>query len=75
MAASSFSPPRPLPAWRAGAGWFRSRSWSLPRPLRVFFPWLVVALVLTAALVAPEQPEQLAALCERHNGPAACRVW
>ncbi|HHG2223369.1 MULTISPECIES: hypothetical protein [unclassified Synechococcus] len=38
-------------------------------------PLLVVALVLTAALVAPEQPEQLAAVCERHNGPAACRVW
>jgi hypothetical protein len=73
MAASSFSPPRLLPAGpvvRPG----RARSWSLPRSLGAL-PWLVVALVLMAALVAPEQPEQLAALCERHNGPAACRVW
>jgi hypothetical protein len=72
MAASSFSPPRLLPAGPVRPG--RPRSWSLPRSLGAL-PWLVVALVLTAALVAPEQPEQLAALCERHNGPAACRVW
>ncbi|MDM7937150.1 MAG: serine protease inhibitor [Cyanobium sp. CZS 48M] len=74
MAASSFSPPRLLPAGQVRP--VRARSWScsLPRSLGAL-PWLVVALVLTAALVAPEQPEQLAALCERHNGPAACRVW
>jgi len=35
----------------------------------------VVALVLAAALVAPEQPQAQADICERHNGPAACRVW
>jgi hypothetical protein len=35
----------------------------------------VVSLVLAAALVAPEQPRAQAEICERHNGPAACRVW
>jgi hypothetical protein len=38
---------------------------------------LVVALglVLSAFLLAPEQPQELAAICERHNGISACRVW
>jgi hypothetical protein len=36
---------------------------------------LAAVLVLTAALVAPEQPQDQAAICQRHNGPAACRVW
>lgn len=72
MAASCFSTPRLLPASLGRPG--RVRAWSLPRALGAL-PLLVGALVLTAALVAPEQPEQLAAVCERHNGPAACRVW
>ncbi|MCP9799244.1 serine protease inhibitor [Synechococcus sp. RedBA-s] len=74
MAASSFSPPRLLSAGQVRPDRARPWSWSLPRSLGAL-PWLVVALVLTAALVAPEQPEQLAALCQRHSGPAACRVW
>lgn len=36
---------------------------------------LVALLLLAAALVAPEQPAAQAAICERHNGAAACRVW
>jgi len=36
---------------------------------------LAGVLILTAALVAPEQPQDQAAICHRHNGPAACRVW
>ncbi len=37
--------------------------------------WSVAALLLAAALLAPEQPAAQAAICERHNGQAACRVW
>ena len=44
------------------------------RPRQLLLP-AVVALVLDAALVAPEQPRAQAEICERHNGPAACRVW
>jgi hypothetical protein len=28
-----------------------------------------------AVLVAPEQPQDQEAICQRHNGVAACRVW
>jgi hypothetical protein len=35
----------------------------------------VVAMVLGAALLAPEQPRAQAEICERHNGAAACRIW
>ncbi len=72
MASSCFSASRLLPASLPRPG--QVRLWSFPRALGAL-PLVVVALVLTAALVAPEQPAQLAALCERHNGPAACRVW
>ena len=34
------------------------------------------ATVLFLALViAPEQPQAQAEICERHNGAAACRIW
>lgn len=36
---------------------------------------LVVVLSLAAVLIAPEQPHDQAAICQRHNGPDACRVW
>ncbi|CAK6687877.1 serine protease inhibitor [Synechococcus sp. BA-124 BA4] len=72
MASSCFSTSRPLPASLPRPG--QARPWSFPHAVGAL-PLVVVALVLTAALVAPEQPEQLAAHCERHNGPAACRVW
>jgi hypothetical protein len=72
MAASCFSTPRLLPTSLVRPG--RGRPCSFPHAVAVL-PLLVVAVVLTAALVAPEQPEQLGAICERHNGPAACRVW
>ena len=35
----------------------------------------VVAVLLGAALLAPEQPAAQAEICERHNGVAACRIW
>jgi hypothetical protein len=37
--------------------------------------YAVAALLLLAVLLAPEQPLAQASICERHNGPAACRVW
>ena len=36
---------------------------------------LVGVLVLLAVLVAPERPRDQAAICQRHAGAAACRVW
>ena len=38
-------------------------------------PLVVVVLVLLAVLVAPERPGDQAAICQRHAGPVACRVW
>jgi hypothetical protein len=40
-------------------------------------PTLLVVglLVLLAATLAPERPQDQAAICQRHNGPVACRVW
>jgi len=32
-------------------------------------------LLLLAVLLAPEQPGDQEAICQRHNGAAACRVW
>ncbi|MFZ9147506.1 MAG: hypothetical protein ACO3B2_03005 [Vulcanococcus sp.] len=28
-----------------------------------------------ALVIAPEQPQAQAEICERHNGAAACRIW
>jgi hypothetical protein len=37
---------------------------------------LVAALLILAALLlAPERPQDQEAICQRHNGVAACRVW
>jgi hypothetical protein len=36
---------------------------------------VAVLLTLAAALVAPERPQDQEAICQRHNGVAACRVW
>ncbi|MBM5804172.1 MAG: serine protease inhibitor [Cyanobacteria bacterium K_DeepCast_35m_m2_155] len=36
---------------------------------------LAVLLASAAVLLAPEQPHDQAAICQRHNGAAACRVW
>ena len=39
-------------------------------------PVLAVGMLLAAALwMAPEAPQDQAAICQRHNGVAACRVW
>jgi len=36
---------------------------------------LAVLLVLVALWVAPERPEAQEAICQRHAGVEACRVW
>jgi len=36
---------------------------------------LAAMLLLMALLVAPERPRDQEAICQRHNGEAACRVW
>ena len=36
---------------------------------------LAVLLLLLAVLVAPERPQVQEAICQRHNGAEACRVW
>jgi hypothetical protein len=59
---------RPLPAALAGAG--RSRFEPIVAPLV-----LVLVLFGAAVLVAPEHPQNQAAICQRHNGVEACRVW
>ncbi|OUX70287.1 MAG: serine protease inhibitor [Synechococcus sp. TMED90] len=33
------------------------------------------ALVSGAFLLAPEQPEQQASICQQHHSVDACRVW
>ncbi|WP_424174558.1 hypothetical protein [Vulcanococcus sp.] len=38
----------------------------------------LTALALTlfsALLLAPDQPQAQAEICQRHNGAAACRIW
>jgi hypothetical protein len=43
---------------------------------RVGVPLALAAVLLgVALLVAPEQPRDQEAICQRHNGVAACRVW
>jgi len=49
---------------------------SLRLPLSSLSSTLVAAACMTGAfLLAPEQPEQQASICERHQSVAACRVW
>ncbi|OUW47471.1 MAG: hypothetical protein CBD47_04645 [Synechococcus sp. TMED187] len=36
---------------------------------------MAAALVTGAFVLAPEQPQQQASICERHHSVSACRVW
>jgi hypothetical protein len=48
---------------------------ALARPGTAVPLLVAVGLVLGAVLLAPEQPFDQEAICQRHNGVAACRVW
>ncbi len=60
---------RPLPSGGGG------RLVSMPRARATMPLRLAVGLVLGAVLLAPEQPRDQEAICHRHNGVEACRVW
>ena len=47
------------------------------RPLKsARFPAaLAMLLLVVAVVVAPERPQVQEAICQRHNGVEACRVW
>lgn len=48
----------------------RSLGWRPSRPV------LAIGLLVGLALwLAPEAPQTQAAICQRYNGPVACRVW
>lgn len=72
-AAPCFSTPAPA-ALRsralAGPAGRRARRSSMGAPLA-----LAGLLLGVAVLVAPERPADQEAICHRHNGVAACRVW
>jgi hypothetical protein len=39
-------------------------------------PFCLAAILVSVALVlAPEQPHHQEAICQRHSGEVACRVW
>ena len=37
--------------------------------------FLMIVCMTAAICLAPESPEQLASICERHNPEIACLVW
>ena len=78
--------PLPSPAALAGRRWCARRGGRRPGTARSqagrqaraggwSLAWLVAVLLAAAAVLAPEQPSAEAAICQRHNGEAACRVW
>jgi len=69
VTATCFSTPLPV-----ASGLARPMVRPRVQPRQLLLP-VIVALVLGAALVAPEQPHAQADICERHNNAAACRVW
>jgi len=54
---------------------FRGRGRSFDGPSSGVPLALAAVLLLLALLLAPEQPRHQEAICQRHNGVAACRVW
>ena len=59
LSAQALAQPVSLPRLRAG---------------QLVAPAVLVA-VLAVLLLAPEQPQAQADICQRHNSAAACRVW
>jgi hypothetical protein len=81
VTASSFQASLPVglapvpPSSRHQGGGGGSRLASMPRARATTPLLLAVGLVLGAVLLAPEQPSDQEAICHRHNGVEACRVW
>jgi hypothetical protein len=48
------------------------RSWQREATVPALF---AAILLLVAVVAAPERPDDQAAICQRHNGVDACRVW
>jgi len=60
----------------SGQRTLRSASWQRPWRREATVPALFAAVLLLVAVVAaPERPGDQAAICQRHNGVDACRVW
>lgn len=73
VAATSAVPAAAVPQVRGARLGLESQRRSGASPL---VPLMVtLTLMLAAALVAPEHPADQEAICQRHNGVAACRVW
>ncbi len=54
----------------------RPAAWQRPWQREATVPALFAAvLLLVAVIAAPERPGDQAAICQRHNGVDACRVW
>jgi hypothetical protein len=54
----------------------RTASGQSPWQREATVPALFAAvLLLVAVIAAPERPGDQAAICQRHNGVDACRVW
>ena len=71
--ATSASPLSTSPSVRPSAWPPQSRP---AGPVSVGVPLALAAMLLSlAVLVAPERPADQEAICQRHNGAAACRVW
>ena len=72
---------RRLPCWSPPAGGRLGLKRQTPEPLALgagdglVSALVVTLLILAALLLAPEQPLDQEAICKRHNGVAACRVW
>ncbi|MFN5117034.1 MAG: hypothetical protein ACK55H_08180 [Cyanobacteriota bacterium] len=67
----------PTPALSRVAGGRAGQGAAVRRPLAApAIPLaFVTVLILLAMVVAPEHPRDQEAICHRHNGVAACRVW
>jgi hypothetical protein len=65
--------PRSVDGSARTALWLRPLSSGGWRGLPQLLP--LVLLVVSAFFWAPEAPQDQAAICQRHNGEAACRVW
>ncbi|MFM7642633.1 MAG: hypothetical protein ACKO45_13945 [Cyanobium sp.] len=77
--AGLWSLPQFCPAQSRGRGGESVAARRAPTPRRIASPGvplvLAAILVSVAAVVAPERPQDQEAICQRHSGVLACRVW